>query len=142
MEAEIIEPGVELRLIVRPAPDDPAVPPAGFQKEVQNFAQVLGSQGIAVSTRSCGHDAADGVGGLSVEFLFKVGLLGPVAIIQARILIETILKLFAGGTPFEVRKGGTTIKGTARDVQRVLPPERLAELLQDPKRPRMKAGHE
>lgn len=131
MEAEIIEPKPELRLILRPAPGEPSPLSTEFQSELRDFYQALKSEGVEASARSQAHDAVGGGGRLTGEFTLALVTLGPIAIVQARKLIETILKLLAGGTTFEVRKGGTIIKGSARDVRKILTPERVAELFED-----------
>ena len=127
-----IEPEPALRLKLIPALDEPQLPSPEFQKKLRDFYEALRSQGIEVSARCYAHDAIHGGGGLSGEYVF----IAATAIVQARKLIVEILKHFTGGTAFEAKKGVETIKGSARDVQKVLPPEWFTKLPEDSKTPR------
>jgi hypothetical protein len=120
------EPKSELQLILR---RPPTALPVEFQKELRDFYQELRAKGVEAGARSYVNDAVGGGGGLSGEFTVIVSL-GTLAIVQARKLIEAIQKLRDGGIPFEIKKGDTTIKGAARDVQKIVPPELLAKLLE------------
>jgi hypothetical protein len=79
MEAEIIEPKPELRLILVRAPDDPPLAGPEFQKELSEFRQLLYAHGIQIESRSFAVDAAHGGGGLSGEFIIACTALGLLA---------------------------------------------------------------
>jgi hypothetical protein len=130
METEIIEHKPELRLILRPASDEPPSSSAEFQDQLRTFYNALKSEGVDTVARSQAYDAIGGGGRLTGEFTLALVTLGPVAIVQARKLIEAIFKTLAGGTMFEIRKGSTAVKGSARDVQKILTPEQLAKLFE------------
>lgn len=130
MEARPIESISELQLTLRPAPDGPAVSAPEFQRELREFHRALKQGGIEASAVHYAFDSVEAHGGLTGVFALAVVTLGPTAIVQARKLIETILNLLAGGTTFELRRGNTVIKGSARDVQKILTPERFAQLLE------------
>lgn len=128
MECQTIEPKPELRLILRPAPGETPSSSAHFQDQLRVFYSVLKSEGVDTHARSQTCDAAGGGGRLTGEFTLALITIGPVAIVQARKLIEAIFKTLSGGITFEIRKGTTAIKGSARDVQKLLTPEQLAKL--------------
>ncbi len=141
MEAEIIEPNPELRLILIRAPDDPPLSGPEYQKELEGFAQALRSQGIKVSSRWFTQDAVGG-GGWSVgEFTLLATTLGPVVIVQLRKLIQAFLEN-RKDRKFKLQCGAFKIEGHAEDVQKVVTAEQIAKMLKSRKKPGKKTGHE
>lgn len=131
MKSGTVEPRVELKLALKPAPDELALSSTEFQRKLWDFHRALKAEGIGASAVHYAFDAVVGQTGLTGEFILPVVMVSSVAITQAVKLIETMLRIFSGGTTFEVRKGDTVIKGSARDVGKVLPPELLAKLLDE-----------
>jgi hypothetical protein len=100
------------------------------------FAQAVSTHGVERSSRARAHDSAGGgVGGTSeVYFVITAATAGltalTAALVQARKLIEAILKL-RNGTQLEIRAGRHRIKGSTKDVETYLPPEAFAKLIEE-----------
>lgn len=78
MSSQFIEPKPEFRLVLVPAPDDPPLFSAEYQRELADFGEMLRAQDIEVSSRYCTFDAVGAGGGLSGEFILRVlTIVGP-----------------------------------------------------------------
>jgi hypothetical protein len=131
-----IEPPSELQLIFRPEPGGPAISSADLRDDLLVFAQDVSTHGIERSNRARAYDSAGGgVGGTSeIFFVITAATTGigalTAALVQARKLIEAILKL-RQGTQMEIRAGRHRIKGSTKDIEKYLPPEVFAKLIEE-----------
>jgi hypothetical protein len=133
-----VEP--KIHLVLSPAPGE-AIKSPDFQSELANSYKSLNTFGIKFSNRHCTQDA---IGALRMEpggFNFARVYPRPVAIVQLRKLIETFLKVRAG-RKVKLKIGPLSPEGNADDLEKLITPEQIAKLLENPKRAVMKGDHE
>jgi hypothetical protein len=126
MEAENIEAVPEFQLELVPAPGEL---PQDHLKERLEFFKELRSQGIKVKEQ---HYSNDAVGGGAGIIYVIVTVLGPVAIVQLRKLLETYLKR-GEKRKFKITNGPMIIEGDFSDVRELITDERFKMLQGAPK---------
>jgi hypothetical protein len=136
MGAQFIEPDLTPGFTLVPAAGEAANSPE-FQAELATFAKALHDAGVEVRATWRTQDTIGGGGWSTGEFVL-VSVLVRTVIIELRKFLIEYYKLRVGR---KVKIGKEIIECPVDDVEKVLTPEAIADLLA-PKKPRVKATHE
>jgi len=111
-----------------PAPGEAVAGPE-FQTDLGIFERGLREHGFRFSQNWFAQDAVGGHGYGTGLFAFVLATLGPKAIAELRKLLEAIV---VRGREVELTNGRVKVRGSARELQKLLTPEQIGKLLEPP----------